>query len=303
MAMHALATIAAAAAAGALAYALAGRPFSRLTRARRIAKDAARRERMEARRRREPLAARVGAAIEAVLPISLPAARDVQGRLDEAGLALSPQSWRGAQAMAAVTPAALLAALLAAFGPLASVLGAVMGAIAGWAGSGLWLESRANSRGAQIDRAMPQALELLRITVEAGAVPERGFRQLSEMEQLGELAREFARVDFEVSRLGATRVQALEAMRRRCRSKLVGYFVSAMVSASERGASIAGVLQSQARLALREREQQLEAEANKLSVKVTFPLVLCFLPAALIVALAPQMATLMELVEQLAGAV
>lgn len=298
MAMQALAVLAASILAGAAAYAAAGAPFSKILR-----RDRARREAAASAPKAPSPAARAGAAIERLLPISLPAAREAQQLLDQAGLPLTPQGWRGAKAIACSALALAFAALLSPYGPVAAAMGAAMGAMAAWAASGLWLHSRGKARGEEIDRAMPQALELLRITVGAGAVLERGFRQLSAMEQLGPLAQEFARVDFEVSRLGATRTQALEAMRGRCQSKLVGYFVSAMVQASERGASISGVLASQARLAQREREQQLEAEANRLSTKITFPLVLFFLPAALIVALAPQVAMLIEFVGQMGGAI
>ena len=303
MAMQALAILAASILAGAAAYAAAGAPFANILRSERARREAAKREAEDSAPKAPSMAARAGAAIERLLPISLPAAREAQQLLDQAGLPLTPQGWRGAKAIACSALALAFAALLSPYGPVAAAMGAAMGAMAAWAASGLWLHSRGKARGEEIDRAMPQALELLRITVGAGAVLERGFRQLSAMEQLGPLAQEFARVDFEVSRLGATRSQALEAMRGRCRSKLVGYFVSAMVQASERGASVSGVLASQARLAQREREQQLEAEANRLSTKITFPLVLFFLPAALIVALAPQVATLIEFVGQMGGAI
>ena len=69
------------------------------------------------------------------------------------------------------------------------------------------------------------------------------------------------------------------------------------------GSTFEGSLTAAAKTADEPLKSELEAEANRLSTKITFPLVLFFLPAALIVALAPQVATLIEFVGQMGGAI
>ena len=115
---------------------------------------------------------------------------------------------------------------------------------------------------------------------------ERGFRQLAENKALGPLAEEFARTDMEISHLCVSRVDALDHMRRRCDSPLMGYFCAALIEATRKGTSISGVLESQAKLARKARYDALTAQINKLSTKMAVPLVF-FLIAVLVLILPP----------------
>ena len=132
----------------------------------------------------------------------------------------------------------------------------------------------------------PLPFELLTISVSAGVLVERGFRQLAENKTLGPLADEFARTDMEISHLGVSRVDALDHMRRRCDSPLMGYFCAALIEATRKGTSISGVLESQAKLARKARYDALTAQINKLSTKMAVPLVF-FLIAVLVLILPP----------------
>lgn len=110
--------------------------------------------------------------------------------------------------------------------------------------------------------------------------------QLAENKALGPLADEFARTDMEISHLGVSRVDALDHMRRRCDSPLMGYFCAALIEATRKGTSISGVLESQAKLARKARYDALTAQINKLSTKMAVPLVF-FLIAVLVLILPP----------------
>ena len=175
------------------------------------------------------------------------------------------------------------AALVGGYGISMALLVGIIGAVGGWAVCGIWLSHAGKKRGEEIDRYLPPALELLTISVSAGVLVERGFRQLAENKTLGPLADEFARTDMEISHLGVSRVDALDHMRRRCDSPLMGYFCAALIEATRKGTSISGVLESQAKLARKARYDALTAQINKLSTKMAVPLVF-FLIAVLVLA-------------------
>lgn len=178
------------------------------------------------------------------------------------------------------------AALVGGYGIAMALLVGIIGAVGGWAVCGVWLSHAGKTRGEEIDRYLPPALELLTISVSAGVLVERGFRQLAENKALGPLADEFARTDMEISHLGVSRVDALDHMRRRCDSPLMGYFCAALIEATRKGTSISGVLESQAKLARKARYDALTAQINKLSTKMAVPLVF-FLIAVLVLILPP----------------
>lgn len=259
-------------AAGGMTYVLVGEPFRKpLARAR---MSIASRKGMHAKPTQRMKIAeaidRAGEAFEKVIPLKLSESRELQDKLDLAGLKITPSTWRAVSLGITIFTAIMLAG----------------GAIAGWAICGVWLSHAGKKRGEEIDRYLPPALELLTISVSAGVLVERGFRQLAENKALGPLADEFARTDVEISHLGVSRVDALDHMRRRCDSPLMGYFCAALIEATRKGTSISGVLESQAKLARKARYDALTAQINKLSTKMAIPLVF-FLIAVLVLILPP----------------
>ncbi len=105
-----------------------------------------------------------------------------------------------------------------------------------------WLAGRKRQRQAQIQRALPDALDMLTICVEAGLAFESGLQRVS-MQWSGPLSDEFARVVSEM-RLGVPRAQALRRLAERCGSLDVSSFVAVLVQADSVGTSIAQVLQA-----------------------------------------------------------
>ena len=238
-------------AAGGMTYVLAGEPFRKpLARAR---MSIAARKGMHAKPTQRMKIAeaidRAGEAFEKVIPLKLSESRELQNKLDLAGLKIIPSTWRAISLGITIFTAIMLAG--------AALVG----------GYGI-------------------SMELLTISVSAGVLVERGFRQLAENKALGPLADEFARTDMEISHLGVSRVDALDHMRRRCDSPLMGYFCAALIEATRKGTSISGVLESQAKLARKARYDALTAQINKLSTKMAVPLVF-FLIAVLVLILPP----------------
>lgn len=240
-------------AAGGMTYVLAGEPFRKpLARAR---MSIAARKGMHAKPTQRMKIAeaidRAGEAFEKVIPLKLSESRELQNKLDLAGLKIIPSTWRAISLGITIFTAIMLAgaALVGGYGISMALLVGIIGAVGGWAVCGIWLSHAGKKRGEEIDRYLPPALELLTISVSAGVLVERGFRQLAENKALGPLADEFARTDMEISHLGVSRVDALDHMRRRCDSPLMGYFCAALIEATRKGTSISGVLESQAKLA------------------------------------------------------
>lgn len=240
-------------AAGGMTYVLAGEPFRKpLARAR---MSIAARKGMHAKPTQRMKIAeaidRAGEAFEKIIPLKLSESRELQDKLDLAGLKITPSTWRAISLGITIFTAIMLAgaALVGGYGIAMALLVGIIGAVGGWAVCGVWLSHAGKTRGEEIDRYLPPALELLTISVSAGVLVERGFRQLAENKALGPLADEFARTDMEISHLGVSRVDALDHMRRRCDSPLMGYFCAALIEATRKGTSISGVLESQAKLA------------------------------------------------------
>ena len=277
-------------AAAGMTYVLAGEPFRKpLARAR---MSIAARKGMHAKPTQRMKIAeaidRAGEAFEKVIPLKLSESRELQNKLDLAGLKIIPSTWRAISLGITIFTAIMLAgaALVGGYGISMALLVGIIGAVGGWAVCGIWLSHAGKKRGEEIDRYLPPALELLTISVSAGVLVERGFRQLAENKALGPLADEFARTDMEISHLGVSRVDALDHMRRRCDSPLMGYFCAALIEATRKGTSISGVLESQAKLARKARYDALTAQINKLSTKMAVPLVF-FLIAVLVLILPP----------------
>lgn len=147
------------------------------------------------------------------------------------------------------------------------------------------LRSRADKRQANIRRALPDCLDLLSITVQAGlgfdAAVYRVARQIG-----GPLGSELHRVVQEMQ-LGKTRIDALRGLADRTDSADVRSFVLSMVQADIFGISVAKVLAIQADEMRVRRRQSAEERAQKIPVKIIFPLLFCIFPALFIVLAGP----------------
>jgi tight adherence protein C len=152
------------------------------------------------------------------------------------------------------------------------------------------LRSKSGKRQGQIRRALPDALDLLSITVEAGlgfdAAMARVARQAG-----GPLGEEMHRVLQEMQ-IGKSRSEALRDLGERSSVPELKSFVLAMVQADIFGVSIAKVLHVQANEMRIKRRQRAEEAAQKVPVKIIFPLILCIFPALFVVLLGPAAITI-----------
>jgi tight adherence protein C len=160
-----------------------------------------------------------------------------------------------------------------------------VGAAAGFFIPDLLVYNAGVKRQQLIRKALPDALDLLTVCVEAGLGFDAAVAQVARNTK-GPVAEEFARVLQEMQ-FGMSRVQALRAMVNRATAPDLRTFVSALVQAAELGIPIADVLREQAREMRTKRRQRAEEQAQKVPVKILVPLILFIMPALFIVILGP----------------
>jgi tight adherence protein C len=181
------------------------------------------------------------------------------------------------------------------------VLGAATGAAVGWYFSGpllalgtaglayllpdFALDSAARQRQDQILRELPDAIDHITMSVEAGVGFEGAIARTARAGR-GPMAAELRRALQEMQ-LGASRTQALRNMAARNDVLDLNTFIGAVVQSEEYGLPIANVLKIQAGELRTRRRQRAEERALKIPVKIVFPLVICIFPSLFIVLLGP----------------
>jgi tight adherence protein C len=165
------------------------------------------------------------------------------------------------------------------------VVGAAVGAAAGFFLPDVLLYNAGLKRQQVIPLALPDALDLLTICVEAGLGFDAALAQVARNTK-GPLAAEFARVLQEMQ-FGKSRTEAMRAMAERCPVSELQSFVSALIQSNELGIPVGDILREQAKEMRVRRRQRAETAAQKVPVKITFPLILCLFPALLIIVMGP----------------
>ncbi len=168
----------------------------------------------------------------------------------------------------------------------------VAAALAGYYAPNLWLYQKAHDRAAQTQRDLPDALDLLTISVEAGLGFDAALSQVAR-NTTGPLAQELARVLQEMQ-LGAGRSEALRSLAQRSSLPELKNFVTSMVQADAFGIPIGRVLRVQGKEMRDKRRQRAEEMAQKVPVKILFPLIFCILPTLFIAVMGPGVITMMS---------
>ena len=184
--------------------------------------------------------------------------------------------------------AAARAALLGGGGRLAGLFFpvAVLGPLLLWCWPALWLRAAVRRRQAAIVRALPFAIDLVTLSVEAGLDFMAALRRCTERRTLDPLSEELLRVAAE-TQVGTPRREALRAFARRVAVPEVRSLVGALVQADELGVSVGGILRVQAAQMRQRRFERAEKLANEAPVKLLGPLVLFVFPAVFLVLLGP----------------
>jgi tight adherence protein C len=181
----------------------------------------------------------------------------------------------------------------AALGGLLPSVGVAIGAaLLGYYAPNMAIYQAAYNRSDRIRKDLPDALDLLTISVEAGLAFDAAVSQVARNTE-GPLADEFFRVLQEMQ-IGLGRTEAMRALGDRTDVAELRGFVTAMVQADAFGIPIANVLRVQAKEMRIKRSQRAEEMAQKVPVKILFPLIFCILPCLFIVVLGPAAITIYD---------
>lgn len=172
------------------------------------------------------------------------------------------------------------------------VILAVGGMVVGFFGPNLYLYQKIHERSTQLLRDLPDAIDLLTISVESGLGFDAAVQQVARNTE-GPLAEEFSRVLREMQ-IGQGRADALRALGERTNVSDVRSFVGAMVQADSFGIPIAQVLRVQSSEMRVKRRQRAEEKAQQVPVKITVPLIFCILPTLFIAVMGPAVLSIMD---------
>ncbi|GAC1327443.1 MAG: type II secretion system F family protein [Candidatus Dormibacteria bacterium] len=170
-------------------------------------------------------------------------------------------------------------------GFLGHVVLAVIAGLVGYMFPELWLRQEVGKRQKEIRLALPNALDLLTISVEAGLGFDAALVRVTEKYK-NALAEEFTQVLNEV-RLGRPRLEALDDMGRRVGVEELHSFIQALIQSEQLGVGIAKVLRIQSEEMRRKRRQRAEEQAAQASLKMLFPMLIFIFPTIFIVLMGP----------------
>jgi tight adherence protein C len=162
----------------------------------------------------------------------------------------------------------------------------------GFALPNIVIHQMGETRSTQMQRDLPDALDLLTISVEAGLAFDAALARVARNTE-GPLAAEFARVLQEMN-IGVGRIDAIRALGERTHIPELRAFATAMVQADAFGIPIAQVLRVQSNEMRLKRRQRAEEMAQKVPVKILFPLIFCILPTLFLVVMGPAVIKMMD---------
>ena len=136
-----------------------------------------------------------------------------------------------------------------------------------------------------LQRSTPDALDMLTVCVEAGLGFDAALSHVARNTR-GPITGEFARILQEMQ-IGKSRTEAFQALAERTTVPELHTLVSALVQADNLGIPVANVLRSQSHEMRVKRRQRAEEQAQKIPVKILFPLIFCVFPALFVVILGP----------------
>ena len=179
----------------------------------------------------------------------------------------------------------LVAPVLPFKGFVPAVLIAVLFGLTGYTFPSAGLASKASKRQKEIRKAMPDTMDLLTISVEAGLGFDAALAQVVKNVP-GPLSEEIARMLQEMQ-IGVTRSEALRHVNDRTEVPELDGFVLSMIQADKYGVGVAKVLRAQSTELRQKRRQRAEEVAQKVPLKLLFPMIFMVLPAMFIVILGP----------------
>ena len=212
--------------------------------------------------------------------------------LDRAG---NPPAWTVERLMGAKGLGLVVFAVLALIVMGFNVRGLLVAVAAGAAGfflPDLLVYNAGTKRQTELSRGLADALDMLTVCVEAGQGFDAAILQVARSVS-GPIAGEFARVLSEIQ-IGKSRAEAFASLGERTSAPEVQTFVSTLVQADRLGLPVGVVLREQTKEMRVVRRQKAEEKAQKVTVKILFPRLLCIFPALFIVIIGPGAIQIMD---------
>ncbi len=221
--------------------------------------------------------------------------QDLQNKLDLAGRPgnLTPEDFGAIRIVAAAVLAAvglLLGYLLQ--NTLYLVVALLAGAVLGYFLPQMWLQQKVNARRQEIQKGLPDAMDLLVIAVDAGLGFDASLARVTDKYK-NALSEEFAKVLREVN-LGRPRLEAMDEMGRSSGVEDLHNFIQAVIQSEQFGTGIGKILRIQADEMRRKRRQRAQEKAAQATLKMMLPMVGCIFPTLWIVLLGPAALILMK---------
>ena len=171
-------------------------------------------------------------------------------------------------------------------------IGVAGGALIGFYAPMYWVNSLAGSRRVEIQKSLPDAMDLLTIASEAGQSFDAAIANVVEKYQ-NALADEFA-VVMKETQLGRPRLEALEDMGKRCGVEDLNNFVQSVIQSEQMGVGIAKILRIQSQELRRKRRQRAQEQAAQATLKMMLPMVGCIFPTLWIILLGPAILVILK---------
>ena len=217
----------------------------------------------------------------------------VRMKLMTAGLRMTPTSFLAAKAAGAIGFGFLGLVIGTAISFVATLVFTFSWAFGGFALPGIVVSMKARGRRERIRAELPDALDLLAVSVEAGLGFDGALDKLTDNLE-GPLADEFALTLGEM-RIGESRHDALKKLTERVDTSEVASFTRAIIQADQLGISLGRILKVQAADSRHRRQMAAEEKAMKAPIKMLFPTVAFIFPAMFLVVLGPAVLSLKEI--------
>ena len=219
----------------------------------------------------------------------------IRNDLIAAALPVEVNEVRGLQGLAMMTFAALggvvvfLVSLKVAYGLLSLIIGGFLG----WIYPVIWVSGSARRRKNAMSRAMPYAIDLITVAMQAGQDFGAAVRHLVNEGPKGPLLHEFG-IALRQTELGKSRIEALKAMAERIQLDEFRTLVTSVIQSTEMGASIAQTMKIQAEEIRRARYHKAERQAARAPSLMLIPTALFILPAVFIIIFTPVIIRMMD---------
>ncbi len=218
----------------------------------------------------------------------------LRDKLNQAGIAMTFEEYKAAVLVAVLVcgSVSVLITFVISLQLMYSVLIVLISLVLPWLIARFSLEAKVKRRKTSIEKQLPEVLDLLSISVEAGLGFEQAMFQISHTME-GALVDELVITYREMS-MGRTRKQALTLLAERCGVDEVRTFIGAIIQAGQLGISIKNVLHTQAAAMRLSRKNKVKEKVAKVSTKILIPMVAFIFPVIFIILLGPSVLNIMN---------